>query len=76
MPAKLQTRWAIVGCRGFIHTDFMCFTRRGAIDKVMAEYRQYRPMQQYAGLTDAQFWRVLKRLRGWQVRRVSLRVAR
>jgi hypothetical protein len=76
MPAKLQTRWAIVHRSGYVSHGYMCFTRRDVIKGVLDEHRHFQTVRGYGLHTDAEFWRVLKRRRGWQVRRVSLRVVR
>lgn len=76
MRQKAQVRWAIVGFSGYINHGYMCFTRRAVIEKVVLEHRGYSTWAKFAGLTDAQFWRKLKRRRGYSVRRVALRLAR
>lgn len=77
MKRKAQMRWSIVGYRGHINTGYLAFTRKGVIENVLKEYAGFRERIEWAkGLSDAQFWRKLKRRRGWTVRRVALRVAR
>ena len=77
MKQKAQMRWAVVGWRGYINCGYMGFTRRGVMEKVFADHVRLREASHWgAGLTDAQFWRKLKRRRGWSVRRVALKVAR
>ncbi|KRR21893.1 hypothetical protein [Bradyrhizobium retamae] len=76
MKHKSQIRWAVVGYRGYINHGYMAFTRGHVIEKVLSDHVRLRETPVWSGLTDAQFWRKLKRRRGWSVRRVSLRVAR
>jgi hypothetical protein len=76
MRHKAQIRWALVGTyRGTIYSHMVRFTRKAVIESVLAEHRTYSsPKYNGTGLTDAQFWRQLKRRRGWTVRRISMRV--
>lgn len=78
MRARAQLRWAIVYTNsGHIDHSTMAFNRRDLIGKMVAEYRSY-PwfVDAHPNLTDAQFWRVIKRTRHMSVRRITLRVAR
>ena len=77
MAKKAQMVWAAVGRGGYINWGYMSFTRRGVIEKIFAEYADLRSSGRWGvGLTDAQFWRKMKRGRGWSIKRISLRVAR
>lgn len=75
MKRKAQTRWAIVHARGYINHGYMAFCRKDVIKMVVDEHRKFSlPKFNGAGLTDAQFWRQIKRRRGYAVRRISMRV--
>lgn len=76
MPNRSQTRWAIVHSHGYINHGYMTFTRRDCIVAVLANYRSYRAFQDWATLSDAQFWRKLKKFRGFYVSKITLRVVR
>lgn len=70
-----QLRWAVVGSRGYIHHHTARFGRKQVIADIIADHRAFTsPRHNGAGLTDAQFWRRLKRMRNWSVKRISLRV--
>lgn len=71
--AKPQTRWAVVLNNGHIDHFWMAFTRKGAIENAVKEYRSYsNPKFNGAGLTDAQLWRQIKTRRNCTVQRLSL----
>lgn len=77
MKHQAQIKWALVGTtRGTIFTSFIRYTRTDVIKDILAEERSYPSMGKYAHLTDAQFWRIIKRRRGYCVRRISMRVVR
>jgi len=71
-----QTAWAIVGYRGWINHGSLKYRRRDVIAAWVEEFRRYSSMARYADLTDAQFWRVIKRRQNIAIRRITLRVAR
>jgi hypothetical protein len=71
-----QRRWAVVFSNGIVHSGYIRYCRRDVIKDVITDFRMYGSMKRYADLSDAQFWRVIKRRRGWLVRKVSLRVVR
>lgn len=75
MRHKAQIRWALVHVRGHINHGFMAFCRKDVIKMVLDEHRKFSTAKfNGAGLTDAQFWRQIKRRRGYCVRRISMRV--
>lgn len=75
MKRKPQIAWAIVRLQnGWINQGMIRFTRRDVIADWVALHRGYRVYEKLEGLTDRQFWRILKRRRGLSVRRISLRV--
>lgn len=77
MKHKAQIRWALVGTvRGTIHHGTIAFCRKDVIKCVILEERAYFSNARYSDLTDAQFWRIIKRKRGYSVRRISMRVLR
>lgn len=73
MSTKPQIRWALVGYRGQIHTDKIRYARHVVIKDVIAEHRTYSRFNG-EGLTDAQFWRQIKRRRNYSIRRISMKV--
>ena len=75
MKPKPQTRWALVMNAKYINHYYMRFCRKDVIRSVISDERQQRRNAQYDDLTDAQFWRILKRKRSWGVRRINLTVA-
>ena len=76
MKRKPQTAWAIVGWRGWINYGSIRYTRKDVIADQVAEFRKYSSMAKHADLTDAQFWRIIKRRRNCRVARIMLRVIR
>jgi hypothetical protein len=77
MKNRKQLRWAIVSYSGIVHTGFVAYSRKVVIEKVLAESRQYSmPAYNGTGLTDRQFWRQIKKRRGYAVKRISIRVMR
>lgn len=78
MRAWTQRRWAIVHTyNGHIDHSTIQFNRRPVIVACVARWRLY-PwfVAKHPNLTDAQFWRVIKRHRGLSVRRITMRVSR
>jgi hypothetical protein len=74
---KAQIRWALVGTvRGTIYSNTIRYCRKDVIKDIIAEERKYLRNAQYDGLPDPQFWRIVKRKRGYCVRRISMRVVR
>ncbi|MCA1458067.1 hypothetical protein I6F35_33580 [Bradyrhizobium sp. BRP22] len=77
MKSRTQTRWALVGtARGTIFSNTIRYCRKDVIKDVIAEERRYSVNARHADLSDAQFWRIVKRKRGYIVRRISMRVMR
>lgn len=76
MAARIQKRWCVVYAHGHIHSGYMGYTRRAVIKDVLASHRKFYAYALMAHLSDAQLWRVIKRRRGWTVRRIALRVVR
>ncbi len=73
--SRPQTRWTVVFRNGFISHRYTGFTRRGAIEEVLAQYASLRA-KLYPTHSNAQFWRIMKRKRGFTVRRITLKVVR
>lgn len=71
----VNSRWAIVHRNGFINHAWLKYTRRDVIAEYLAEYAGFRE-RRHPGLSDAQFWRLMKRKRGFSVRRVVIKVVR
>lgn len=77
MKHKAQIRWALVGtASGHIYGNMIRFNRKAIIEETIAEHRLFASNAKHADLTDAQFWRIIKRRRGYCVRRISMRVVR
>lgn len=77
MGSKVQTQGSVVTDGGYINVGWMGFTRRDVIRTVLADYVLARdPGKWGCALTDAQFWRILKRRQGWSVRKIELRIIR
>jgi len=77
LKAKPQIRWAIVGYRDLVHSAYIAHSRKAVIERVLSEHRSYSsPRVNGEGLTDAQFWRRIKRRRNYTVRRIKLTVVR
>lgn len=74
MKRKQQRAWALVGYRGWINHGSIRYNRRDVIADRIAEHRGYSSAARYADLTDAQFWRIIKRRSGLSVRRIVMRV--
>lgn len=74
MKRHKQVLWCVVNERGYVNWGYLSFTRSESIRKVREHYSQFRSFERFRGLSDAQFWRKLKRENNWSVRRVSLRV--
>lgn len=77
MRARAQHRWALVHtANGHIDHSTIQFTRAPVIAGVVARWRLYAWFERkHPNLTDALFWRAIKRHRGYTVRRISMRVA-
>lgn len=73
---KPQTAWAVISWRGWINHGTIRYTRKDVIADQVAEWRKFSSVAKYADLSDAQFWRVIKRRRNCHVARITLRVAR
>lgn len=69
----MQQAWALVNRRGWVLSHTMRHQRKDVISRMLREYDGMRK-HKYQGLSDAQFWRKLKRDYGWTVRRVELRI--
>lgn len=76
MKHRTQTVWGVVRSNGLINWGSLKWNRRDVIAEIVTEWRRYSMMQRYANLTDAQFWRIIKRTRGMSVRRINMKVAR
>jgi hypothetical protein len=71
----MQKAWALVlvNRNDWVLSHTVRYRRSDVIDRVLTEYSNLRE-RRYPGLTDAQFWRKLKRKYGCSVRKIELRV--